>query len=81
VGNAVDQVSGQRHGHIFMLYVEPSHRRRGIATALIEQAQQWGQARGDRRLGLQVFSHNQGAIALYEKLGFAPRALLLHKTW
>lgn len=81
LGNAVDQVTGDRHGHIFMLYVEPTHRRRGIATALLNQAQRWGQQRGDKRLGLQVFTHNQGAIALYEKLGFTPRALLLEKKW
>ncbi|MFM1843016.1 MAG: hypothetical protein RLZZ490_1755 [Cyanobacteriota bacterium] len=81
LGNAIDQVSGERYGHIFMLYVDPDHRRRGIATALLNQAQQWGEQRGDKRLGLQVFTHNQGAIALYEKLGFAPRALLLEKQW
>jgi ribosomal protein S18 acetylase RimI-like enzyme len=81
LGNAIDQVTGDRHGHIFMLYVDPDHRRRGIATALLNQAQQWGQERGDRRLGLQVFTHNPGAIALYEKLGFTPRALLLEKKW
>lgn len=81
LGNAIDQVTGDHHGHVFMLYVEPAHRRRGIATALLNQAQQWGQQRGDRRLGLQVFPHNQGAIALYEKLGFIPKALLLEKHW
>jgi len=81
LGNAIDQVTGDRHGHIFMLYVDPDHRRRGIATALLSQAQQWGQQRGDKRLGLQVFTHNPEAIALYEKMGFTPRALLLEKTW
>jgi ribosomal protein S18 acetylase RimI-like enzyme len=81
LGNAIDQVTGDRHGHIFMLYVAPAHRRQGIATALLNQAQQWGQQRGDKRLGLQVFTHNPEAIALYEKLGFTPRALLLEKKW
>ncbi|MBE9241918.1 GNAT family N-acetyltransferase [Synechocystis salina] len=81
LGNAVDQVTGDRHGHIFMLYVEPAHRRRGIATALMAQAQQWGEQRGDRRLALQVFTHNQGAKELYEKFGFSPHALLMQKTW
>jgi ribosomal protein S18 acetylase RimI-like enzyme len=81
LGNAIDQVTGDRHGHIFMLYVDPNHRRKGIATALLNQAQQWGQQRGDTRLGLQVFTHNPEAIALYEKLGFMPKALLLEKKW
>lgn len=81
LGNAIDQVTGDRHAHIFMLYVEPAHRRQGIATALLHQAEQWGQQRGDKWLGLQVFSHNQPAIQLYEKLGFTPRAILLQKQW
>lgn len=81
LGNAIDQVTGDRHGHIFMLYVDPAHRRKGVATALLQQAQQWGQHRGDKRLGLQVFTHNHEAIALYEKLGFTPKALLLEKKW
>lgn len=81
LGNAVDQVTGDRHGHIFMLYVDPAHRRRGIATALMAQAQQWGQQRGDRLIALQVFTHNQGAMKLYEKFGFSPHALVMQKTW
>ncbi|MEY2984153.1 MAG: hypothetical protein RLZZ568_770 [Cyanobacteriota bacterium] len=81
LGNAIDQVTGDRHGHIFMLYVDPKHRRQGIATALLNHAQHWGQQRGDKWLGLQVFSHNQAAINLYGKLGFTSRALLLQKKW
>ena len=29
LGNAVDQIDGDRHAHIFLLYVDPDHRRRG----------------------------------------------------
>lgn len=79
LGNAIDQVTGDRHSHIFMLYVEPAHRRRGIATALMEQAQQWGKQRGDRLIALQVFTHNQGAMKLYEKFGFTSHALVMQK--
>ena len=81
LGNAIDQVTGERHGQIFMLYVTPPHRQKGIATALLQQAKYWCQQRGDRRLGLQVFSHNQPARNLYAKLGFAPKALILHHDW
>jgi ribosomal protein S18 acetylase RimI-like enzyme len=80
LGNAVDQVTGNRHGHVFMLYVDPLHRRQGIATALMAQAQQWGKERGDQCLALQVFTHNQGAMRLYEKCGFTPHALVMQKN-
>ncbi len=81
LGNAIDQATGERHGQIFMVYVRPAHRRRGIATALLQQAKYWGQQRGDRRLGLQVYPQNQAAVKLYEKLGFRTTALILQHHW
>ncbi len=79
LGSAVDQVSGQRYAHIFLIYIDPAHRRQGIAKRLIAIAQNWGQQRGDRLLGLQVFTNNQPALNLYQSLGFETRALLLLK--
>ena len=79
MGNAIDQLEGDRHAHIFLLYVEPAHRRRGIATALMLHAQNWAQARGDRKIGLQVFHKNVAALTLYEKMGYRPNAVLMTK--
>jgi ribosomal protein S18 acetylase RimI-like enzyme len=81
LGDAIDQVTGERYSHIFMLYVVPNHRRQGLATALLQYAQQWSQARGDRQLGLQVFPHNRPALELYRKLGFQTHAITLLQTW
>ena len=75
LGLAIDQVSGQQYPHIFLLYVSPEHRRRGIGSALIQQAEQWATARGDAQIGLQVFQQNQPALSLYKKLGFQPQWL------
>jgi ribosomal protein S18 acetylase RimI-like enzyme len=79
LGNSVDQVTGDRHACIFLLYVAPEHRRRGIASALVQHAIAWSQARGDRQLGLQVFQANQPALNLYQKLGFQTQALWMVK--
>ena len=79
MGNAIDQLEGDRHAHIFLVYVEPAHRRRGIATALMQQAQMWAQSRGDRKIGLQVFHNNIAALRLYEKIGYRPNAVLMTK--
>lgn len=79
VGNVVDQVTGDRHGHIFMVYVAPKHRRRGIGSALVHHAENWAKQRGDRQITLQVFLNNQPAVNLYEKLGYQPYSLLMHK--
>ena len=52
------------------LMVAQGMRRRGIGTALIEEAAKWARDVGVRKLELHVFPHNEPAIALYEKLGF-----------
>jgi ribosomal protein S18 acetylase RimI-like enzyme len=79
LGSAVDQVTGDRHAYIFLLYVDPLHRRQGIGTTLIHQAEAWATERGDRQIGLQVFSHNQPALHLYEKLGYKTQAIWMAK--
>lgn len=79
MGNAIDQVSGDRYAHIFLLYVSPEHRGRGIAKALMERAQNWAKARGDRQIGLMVFPSNQPALNLYSRLGYQTQSLLMVK--
>ena len=75
VGTAIDQVEGDRMTHIFLLYVDPEHRRRGIASALMHHAEDWTKKRGDRKLSLQVFVQNQPALNLYQKLGYQPQSI------
>ncbi len=79
VGSAIDQASGDRQAYIFLLYVAPEHRRRGIGTALMRQVEIWAAARGDRQIGLQVFHANQPALQLYQQLGYHVHALSLVK--
>lgn len=79
LGSAIDQVEGDRHSHIFLLYVAPACRRQGIGAALIRQAEAWAVQRGDRQIGLHVFQSNQPAINLYAKLGYSPQSLWMVK--
>ena len=79
MGTAIDQVRGERNAYIFLLYVKPQHRRQGIGSALLHQAENWARARGDRQIGLQVFYHNQPALSLYHKLGYQTQSLWLVK--
>jgi GNAT superfamily N-acetyltransferase len=81
LGTAVDQVQGDRHAYIFLLYVNPDHRRQGIGSALMQQAEMWAKARGDRQIGLQVFQQNQPALNLYEKLGYRPQSIWMVKSF
>jgi ribosomal protein S18 acetylase RimI-like enzyme len=79
LGNAIDQATGERHAHIFLLYVAPEHRRRGVGAALVIRAENWARARGDRQIGLQVFLSNQPALNLYQKLGYQSHSISMLK--
>lgn len=79
VGSAIDQLQGDRHAHVFLLYVAPEHRHRGIGTSLMRHAEAWALQRGDRQIGLQVFQFNQPALNLYQQLGYQTQSLWMVK--
>jgi RimJ/RimL family protein N-acetyltransferase len=58
------------------LMVAANSRRRGIGTALMEEAVKWARGSGITKLELTVFPHNEPAISLYRKLGFREEGLL-----
>jgi ribosomal protein S18 acetylase RimI-like enzyme len=79
LGSAIDQVTGTRISHIFLLYVAPQHRHQGIGGYLMKHAESWAQQRGDTQIGLQVFIQNQPALNLYSKLGYKTQSLWMLK--
>ncbi len=78
-GNAIDQITSDRIAHIFLLYVAPEHRRRGIAKALISLVETWAIDRGLGAIGLQVFQTNTNATNLYNQLGYQTQSLSMVK--
>jgi RimJ/RimL family protein N-acetyltransferase len=58
------------YGEIGMM-VASGWRARGVGTALVAAAIDWARARRLHKLALSVFPHNEAAIALYSKFGFA----------
>ncbi len=77
VAIAVDEVVGSLHveqspfgfGEIGMM-VARDWRGRGIGSALVAAAIDWGREQGLHKLTLSVFPHNEAAIGLYRKFGF-----------
>jgi N-acetylglutamate synthase len=57
--------------------VTPSHRRRGLAGAVVGALLGWAAERGATAAYLQVVSDNEAALALYERLGFVEH----HRSW
>jgi ribosomal-protein-alanine N-acetyltransferase len=57
---------------ILTLAVDPAHRRRGVARALLEAATAAARTSGAETLFLEVAADNTAAVALYGAAGFAP---------
>ena len=53
------------------LWTDPAHRRRGLMRELARSLGWWGAAHGARSVQLQVDTANTGALAAYDRLGFA----------
>ena len=56
--------------HIDVLAVVPSSRGMGIGTALMQKAEDKAESEGKRTMSLGVIAENEGAIRLYERLGY-----------
>jgi ribosomal-protein-alanine N-acetyltransferase len=62
--------------HVMNIAVSPDFRRRGIATALLQRLFELTDDRsGQRGYTLEVRLSNEGAIMLYERLGFTARGI------
>jgi len=60
-------------GWVQILGVRPAWRRRGLATALLQQSFRTFRERGATRVGLGVDAENTtGAVGLYERAGMRP---------
>lgn len=67
---ARDPHPASRHVADLGLMVAEGHRRRGIGTALLEEAVAWARGARVRKLELHVFPWNEPALGLYESFGF-----------
>ena len=55
---------------VYDVVVEESQRRKGYGAAIMNAGAIWSRDQGHAVLGLNVFAHNPGARALYDKLGY-----------
>lgn len=79
MGSSIDQIAGDRHSHIFLLYVLPEYRRQGLGAALMSTAESYAKKQGDRQITLQVFENNQTAKDFYQKLNYSSHSILMSK--
>lgn len=60
------------HAHVVLwhLYVDPVHRRGGVARGLLERVEDHARTRNAERVWLETSSVNVPGIAFYERMGF-----------
>ena len=63
-----------KYCYIMDVIVTEAQRNKGFGTALMNSAKAWAKERDCSFINLDVLANNPGAIALYEKLGFIPKA-------
>jgi len=59
--------------------VHPDFRRRGVATKLLQHGIAWADADEIHKLTAEVMTHNAGALALLQELGFAEEGYLVNQ--
>jgi GNAT superfamily N-acetyltransferase len=74
-----DILSGSTAGYVSILAVTAAAEGKGVATALMEEAESWARARGYRFLLLDVFGSNATARRFYERKGYAADSLRLRR--
>ena len=68
IGNVVGMIKAETVG--IGMGIEAAYRGRGIGGALLDEAIAWSTRAKLRRLYLEVYAHNEAALALYRSRGF-----------
>ncbi len=76
---APEHLGGLRIGHISHVYVEPKHRRTGIARSLASNLHEWLRAKEVASIELQVVHGNIAGAAFWRALGYADELLQMRK--
>jgi len=62
---------GETYGLFSTIFVQPDHRRRDVARALVAHGEDWMRGQGLLRAATHTSSRNEKLIRLFEGLGYA----------
>ncbi len=71
IGSVIATFDGWR-GNLYRVAVDPAYRRRGLARALVEEAEQWLHDIGARRVSALVEGSRPVAQLFWSAAGFVP---------
>lgn len=70
VAASLELLCGVDDSEVLNVETAPSHRRRGLATSLLQEAMAWARQNKRSAIWLEVRASNEAAIDLYLKMGF-----------
>jgi GNAT superfamily N-acetyltransferase len=79
VGADRDYFTQHPRAYVHILVVDDAVEGRGIGRALMGRAEDWAREHGMKEVVLDVFANNRGAIAFYERCGYAVDHLRMAK--
>ncbi len=79
VGSLWLHLGPEGRAHLYDLFIDPVHRRRGHASRALQALLDEARRLGARRLALNVLATNAGARRLYEQLGFAVHSVQMSR--
>lgn len=68
-----------RTAWVYLVFVEPEARRRGLAKEMMAKAEEWGRSHGASSMRLSVATCNLAAFHLYESAGYASEKIWMRK--
>jgi len=71
-----DSTTEEMNGLLLSLWVHPAHRRRGVGAALLRLGENLFLQRGLRKVKLIAGLHNQAAVHMASRAGYAPEGLI-----
>jgi len=74
-----DEIANEKCGYIALLAVKVEAEGKGIAKALVSEAENWARKKGFHRLSLDVFASNHRGQNFYKEIGFQPETIRVIK--
>jgi ribosomal protein S18 acetylase RimI-like enzyme len=68
-----------KYGTVNHIFVDPEYRDKGIASALMQKAEQYFHAQGIKRMRLTITVTNKPSLGLARKLGYKEKRVIMEK--
>ena len=77
---SVKKTSRGRFGVVRHVFIEPSHRRHGLATELNRAAEDWFRSQGISWIEVTITKTNRPSLEMCRRLGYKETRLVLEKS-